>query len=175
MHVTIGLDGSPPLSDMEWWIVGQEGQQSDEESHNGTPVRDDQSMELDLESSLQSNEGSMKEVAPLSTITPRSEEEHDSRDSSENYPPFDSRTGSPLPSISNESLKEPSLAHQHGCQVPYATFHLHPDAVLDNDSDAAPPPPILHDSDSGSSTSDVEWETIHRPLEHVVDGMIEAG
>ena len=79
------------------------------------------------------------------------------------------------PSISNAPLTEPNLAHQHGCQVPYATFHLHPDAALDDDSGAAPSPPILHDSDSGSSISDVEWETIHRPMEHVVDGMIEAG
>jgi len=107
MHVTIGLDGSPPLSEMEWWIVGQEGRHSDEESHNGSSMRDDSSMALDLESSLRSHEGSMKEAAPLSS-------EHDSKNSCENHPPFDSRTGSPLPSISNESSKESILTHQHG-------------------------------------------------------------
>jgi len=63
--------------------------------------------------------------------------------------------------------------HYGRSHTPYATFHLHPDAVRENDCESPSPPPILTDSDS--SLSDVEWETIHPPLEHVVDGMIEAG
>ena len=51
VHVTIGLDGSPPLCEMEWWIVGQEecSQSSDEE------LQDVASMEEDRSASQESN------------------------------------------------------------------------------------------------------------------------
>ena len=49
------------------------------------------------------------------------------------------------------------------------------EAVQNHDYEAHSPPLANADDESDSSISDVEWETIHQPLEHVVDGMIAAG
>ena len=154
MHVTIGLDGTPPLCEMEWWIVGQEGDSSDEEP--SSPRRTNSS-----------SESPVRDDSPLRR-SPSSVEDED-------FPPFDSRTGSPILITSTCSSDTSSSNSQSHCQTPYAIFSLHPEAVQNHDQEPHVPPTIDADDESSSSISDVEWETVHQPLEHVVDSMIEAG
>ena len=78
-------------------------------------------------------------------------------DSCEDYPPFDSRTGSPLPPSSDSSMEEPNPTSQHEYQVPYANFHLHPHAIQDGGCHSPSPPLTIQDSDSDSSVRAPFW------------------
>ena len=170
MHVTIGLDGSPPLCEMEWWIVGQEEQSADEELQDGALMAEERSTSQE---SNRMNESPLEGHVPPMPALPS--DDCESSDPCEDYPPFDSRTGSPLPPCSDGSMDELNPTNQRECQVPYADIYLHPHAVHEGGRHSPTPPMASQDSDSDSSISEVEWETIHRPLEHVVDSMIADG
>lgn len=149
MHVTIGLNGTPPLCEMEWWIVGHEGESSNEEP--GTPPCTNSNQTTSIERS-------MGDDSPLMQ-SPSSVED-------DGFPPFDSRTGSPINFTSTCSSGSPSSSSQSHYLGPYATFSLHPEAVRHHDQDSPLSPSADAGAESSSSISDVEWETIHQPLEH---------